>query len=84
MKYEDCDVKMTSNLPCFCEHSEFESQISRYTNIAQFLRDFNDVIEALKHVVTKLQASRFGVIILIYDKNTLPNADIIEKLFLNL
>ena len=39
-------------------------------------RDFKDVIEALKHVVNKQQTSRFRVIMLIYEKNRLQNADI--------
>ena len=42
--------------------------------------DFRDVIEASKHVVNKQQNLRFGVIILIYDKNRLQNTDIVERI----
>ena len=41
--------------------------------------DFRDVIVALKHVVNKRQTSRFSVIILIYYKNRLLNADILVE-----
>ena len=36
--------------------------------------DFKDAIEASKHNVNKQQTSRFGVIILIYDKNRFQNS----------
>ena len=39
-------------------------------------RDFKDVIETLKRVVNKQQTSHFSVIMLIYEKNRLQNADI--------
>ena len=41
--------------------------------------DIRDVIVALKHVVNKRQTSRFSVIILIYYKNRLQNADILVE-----
>ena len=41
--------------------------------------DIRDVIVALKHVVNKRQTSRFSVIILIYYKNRLQNADILHS-----
>ena len=42
--------------------------------------DFRDVIEALKHVVNKQQTSRFGLKILMYDRNRLQNTDIAERI----
>ena len=66
-----------------CRPAAKRSQNFIFEELERILRskDLRDVMKTSKQVVNKQQTSRFGVIVLIYDKNRLQNTDIVERIF---